>query len=136
MKNYTNKYFDISVPVFVPAAVITLLFVSLTIIYNQQAEEGFSSFQGYMAENFGLFINIAINYFLFFVLFLALSKFGKIKIGGADAKPAFNKFSWIAMLFSAGMGIGLVYFSVAEPMLNFNNPYNRIYLMPQNLIWR
>ena len=122
MKNYTNKYFDISVPVFVPAAVITLLFVSLTIIYNQQAEEGFSNFQAYMAENLGLFINIAINYFLFFVLFLAVSKFGKIKIGGTDAKPAFNKFSWVAMPFSAGMGIGLVYFSVAEPMLNFNNP--------------
>ncbi len=122
MKNYKNRFFDISVPVFVPAAVITFFFVALTIIYDQQAEEGFSDFQSLMSENFGLFINIAINYFLFFVLFLALSKFGSVKIGGSDARPAFNKFSWVAMLFSAGMGIGLVYFSVAEPMLNFNNP--------------
>ena len=122
MKNYRNRFFDISVPVFVPAAVITFFFVALTIIFDQQAEEGFSDFQSLMSENFGLFINIAINYFLFFVLFLALSKFGSVKIGGADAKPVFNKFSWVAMLFSAGMGIGLVYFSVAEPMLNFNNP--------------
>ena len=122
MKNYRNRFFDISVPVFVPAAVITFFFVALTIIFDQQAEEGFSDFQSLMSENFGLFINIAINYFLFFVLFLALSKFGSVKIGGSDARPAFNKFSWVAMLFSAGMGIGLVYFSVAEPMLNFNNP--------------
>lgn len=122
MKNYRNRFFDISVPVFVPAAVITFFFVILTIIFDQQAEEGFSDFQSLMSENFGLFINIAINYFLFFVLFLAMSKFGNVKIGGEDAKPAFNKFSWVAMLFSAGMGIGLVYFSVAEPMLNFNNP--------------
>ncbi len=122
MKNYKNRFFDISVPVFVPAAVITFFFVALTIIFDQQAEEGFSDFQSLMSENFGLFINIAINYFLFFVLFLALSKFGSVKIGGSDARPAFNKFSWVAMLFSAGMGIGLVYFSVAEPMLNFNNP--------------
>ncbi len=122
MKNYRNRFFDISVPVFVPAAVITFFFVLLTIIFDQRAEEGFSDFQSLMSENFGLFINIAINYFLFFVFFLALSKFGKVKIGGAAAKPVFNKFSWVAMLFSAGMGIGLVYFSVAEPMLNFNNP--------------
>lgn len=122
MKNYTNKYFDISVPVFIPAALITLVFVSLTIIFNQQAEDGFSNFQSYMSEHFGGFISIAINYFLIFVVGIAISKFGRIKIGGAEAKPTFNKFSWVAMLFSAGMGIGLVYFSVAEPMLNFNNP--------------
>ena len=122
MQNYTNKYFDISKPVFIPSAIITIFFVVFTIIFNDQAEKGFSSFQSYMSENLGWFINIAINYFLFFVLFLAFSRFGKIKIGGINAKPDFNRFSWIAMLFSAGMGIGLVYFSVAEPMLHFSNP--------------
>lgn len=122
MKNYTNKYVDFSKPVFIPSAIITLVFVAFTIIFNNQAETGFSSFRVYMSENFGWFINIVINYFLFFVLFLAFSKFGKIRIGGRNARPNFSKFSWIAMLFSAGMGIGLVYFSVAEPMLHFINP--------------
>jgi len=122
MKNYTNKYFDISKPVFIPSALITVFFVTFTIIFNEQAEAGFSSFRTYMSENFGWFINIAINYFLFFVIFIAFSRFGKIRIGGKEARPDFNKFSWIAMLFSAGMGIGLVYFSVAEPMLHFSNP--------------
>jgi choline/glycine/proline betaine transport protein len=122
MQNIKNKYFDISVPVFVPAAIITVIFVSLTIIFDQQAEKLFTNFRTLTSKNLGWFVNIAINYFLFFVLYLAFSKLGKIKIGGANVKPDFNKFSWVAMLFSAGMGIGLVYFSVAEPMLNFNNP--------------
>lgn len=122
MRNFKNKYFDISKPVFIPAAIITFLFVSFTIIFNEKAEAGFSGLQDYMSDNFGWVISLGINYFLIFVLYLAFSKFGKIRIGGRDAKPSFNKFSWVAMLFSAGMGIGLVYFSVAEPMLHFNHP--------------
>jgi len=122
MQNIKNKYFDISVPVFVPAALITVIFVTLTIIFDEQAETSFTNFRTYMSENLVWFVNIAINYFLFYVVYLAFSKLGRIKIGGADAKPDFSKFSWVAMLFSAGMGIGLVYFSVAEPMLNYNNP--------------
>ncbi|NEV93985.1 BCCT family transporter [Psychroflexus sp. YR1-1] len=122
MRNYTTKYFDISKPVFIPSALITLLFVSITILFDEQAEKGFSVFRGYMSEQFGWFITLAINYFLFFVIYLAFSKYGSIRIGGKDVRPDFSKFSWIAMLFSAGMGIGLVYFSVAEPMLHFSNP--------------
>jgi choline/glycine/proline betaine transport protein len=122
MKNYTTKYFDFSKPVFIPTAIITIVFVGFTILFNEQAEAGFSSFQSYMTTHFGWLINLGINYFLIFVLYLALSKLGKIKIGGKEANPSFNKFSWVAMLFSAGMGIGLVYFSVAEPMLHFNHP--------------
>jgi len=122
MNNYKSKYFDISKPVFIPAAIITLLFVSFTILFSEKANSGFLGFQTYMSKNYGWFISLSINYFLFFVLYLAFSKYGNIKIGGKDAKPSFNKFSWVSMLFSAGMGIGLVYFSVAEPMLNFNHP--------------
>lgn len=122
MRNIKNRYFDISIPVFFPAAIIALIFVVFTIIFDQKAETYFTDFRLYMSTNFGWFVNIAINYFLFFVVYLAVSKLGRIRIGGSNAKPDFNKFSWVAMLFSAGMGIGLVYFSVAEPMLNFNNP--------------
>lgn len=122
MNNFKNKYFDISKPVFIPAALITFLFVGFTIIFNAKAEAVFSGFQAYMSRNFGWFISLSINYYLIFVLYLAFSKFGKIRIGGKDAKPSFSKFSWVAMLFSAGMGIGLVYFSVAEPMLHFSHP--------------
>lgn len=122
MKNFKNKYFDISKPIFIPAAIVAFLFVLFTIIFQEQAERDFSSFQNFMSNKFGWLITLFINYYLVFVLIIAFSKLGKIKIGGKDARPAFSKFSWIAMLFSAGMGIGLVYFSVAEPMLHFNNP--------------
>jgi len=122
MKNFKNKYFDIAKPVFIPSALITFAFVLLTIIFNEQAEKGFSGFQAYMSDSFGWLISTLINYYLVFVLVIAFSKLGNIRIGGRQAKPDFSRFSWIAMLFSAGMGIGLVYFSVAEPMLHFNNP--------------
>ena len=117
-----KKYFDILPPVFYPSAVIALVFVGLTIIFDQEAEYLFGQFQGFMSERFGWLLNLSINYYVFFVLFLGFSRQGRIRIGGADARPEFSRFSWIAMLFSAGMGIGLVYFSVAEPMLNYNNP--------------
>jgi len=117
-----SKYFDIHAPVFYPSAIITILFVVLTIVFQAEAERIFGAFQDFMAAKFGWFINISINYYLFFVLFLAFSKLGNIRIGGANAQPEFTKFSWTAMLFSAGMGIGLVYFSVAEPMYHFTNP--------------
>ena len=117
-----KKAFDIHPPVFYPSAIIALLFVGLTITFNERAEQLFGQFQGYMSEHFGWFLNLGINYYFFFVLLLGFSSLGKIRIGGPAASPEFSRFSWVAMLFSAGMGIGLVYFSVAEPMLNYNNP--------------
>ncbi|MDQ3886587.1 MAG: BCCT family transporter [Actinomycetota bacterium] len=60
--------------------------------------------------------------FLVFVLFLASSRFGKIRIGGPDAKPEFRLFPWFAMLFQAGMGIGLLFWGVAEPVMHYRNP--------------
>mgnify|MGYP006269546533 CR=1 FL=1 len=122
MGNIRNRYFDIAPGIFFPAAFITLVFVVFTITYNQLAEQTFSSFQTAISSHFGWFIAACINYYLVFVIILAFTRLGTIRIGGRDAKPDFNKFSWIAMLFSAGMGIGLVYFSVAEPMLNFAHP--------------
>jgi len=117
-----RKYFDILPPVFYPSASIALVFVGLTIAFNEEADRLFGQFQGFMSDQFGWLLHLSINYYVFFVLFLGFSRLGSIRIGGADTKPEFSRFSWVAMLFSAGMGIGLVYFSVAEPMLNFNNP--------------
>lgn len=117
-----RKAFDIHPPVFYPSAVIALLFVGLTITFNEQAERIFGQFQGYMSAQFGWFLNLSINYYFFFVLALGFSALGRTRIGGPGARPEFSRFSWVAMLFSAGMGIGLVYFSVAEPLLNYAHP--------------
>lgn len=75
-----------------------------------------------------IFVNLnwmyvwSVTIFVLFLLFLVFSKFGSIKLGNSDSKPAYSFFSWISMLFAAGMGIGLMYFSVAEPMSHFSDP--------------
>ena len=72
-----------------------------------------------------IFINLnwvyvwAVTIFVIFLVYLMFSKFGNIKLGSNDSKPEYTFFSWISMLFAAGMGIGLMYFSVAEPMQHF-----------------
>ncbi|MGM0377322.1 MAG: BCCT family transporter, partial [Bacteroidota bacterium] len=68
------------------------------------------------------FFILSVNLFLFFMLFIAFSKFGSIRLGGANAKPEFSKGAWFAMLFSAGMGIGILFWSVGEPVSHFISP--------------
>lgn len=76
-------------------------------------------------KNF-IFVNLnwvyvwCVTIFVIFLVFLMFSKFGKIKLGSNDSKPEHSFFSWISMLFAAGMGIGLMYFSVAEPMSHYS----------------
>lgn len=64
----------------------------------------------------------SVTFFVLFLLFLVFSKFGSITLGENDAEPEYTFFSWISMLFAAGMGIGLMYFSVAEPISHFSDP--------------
>lgn len=121
-KKATPKYFDIYAPVFYPAAAIALVFIVVTLGVGEPMEKIFNDIQNTVTDRSGWLLVIAINVFLFVALFFALSPFGRIRLGGADALPEFNRFSWLSMLFSAGMGIGLLFFSVAEPMLHFGQP--------------
>ncbi|KJS19222.1 MAG: glycine/betaine ABC transporter permease [Clostridiaceae bacterium BRH_c20a] len=73
-------------------------------------------------EKFGWFYLSTSFGFLIFVIYLAFSPFGKIKLGRDEEKPEFSDFTWISMLFSAGMGIGLVFWGVAEPLNHYINP--------------
>lgn len=65
---------------------------------------------------------LAATGFVFFALYLAFSKYGRIPLGGDDERPEFRTVSWIAMMFSAGMGIGLMFFGVAEPLSHYVSP--------------
>ncbi len=132
--NFKNRFFDISPIVFFPTAIVTILFVAIVIFIGKPAANFFSSFQSLMSENFGWLITLIINFVLVTTLYFGLSKFGNIRLGGDDAKPEFSKFSWVAMLFSAGMGIGLLYFSVAEPMYHFNNPLSNEFITKDKVI--
>ncbi len=113
--------FDIHPVVFPVALVIIALFIAVTIILGDQAAEAYSSIRMFFEGNFGWFYLLAVNIFIVTVLFFAFSKYGTIKIGGVEAEKEFSDFSWMAMLFSAGMGIGLMFFSVLEPTFYFNS---------------
>ncbi len=109
-------------PVFFTSSIIIIISIALTLIFEEQAEGYFNDIQNFVANNGGWFFVLCVNIFLIFVLYLAFSKFGTIRIGGKDAKPEFKTISWFAMLFSAGMGIGLLFWSIAEPVTHFMNP--------------
>lgn len=108
-------------PVFISSFLIVAAVICVTIIVGDPMSGYFSTTQEVMADKTGWFFILVMNLFVGFALYLGLSKFGNIRIGGADAKPEFKTKSWLAMLFSAGMGIGLLFYGVAEPIFHFNN---------------
>lgn len=118
----SKKYFDFHPPVFIPSALIIILFVGVVLAIGEPAEELFGILQSGLYNNVGWFFIFIMNVLLVTAAILAFGPLGKIRIGGAKAKPEFSNLAWYSMLFSAGMGIGLIYFGVAEPIKHFNIP--------------
>jgi len=111
-------------PVFITSLLIIALLVITTLVVGKPMENWFSKTQNLVANNVGWFFILLLNCVLGFALFLGFGKFRHIRIGGKNAKPEFSRMGWFAMLFSAGMGIGLLFWSVAEPIFHFNsNPF-------------
>ncbi len=90
--------------------------------FTESAAALFSSAQGFIAEYFGWFYILAITCLVGFVVWLRFSPYGHIRLGGDDAEPEFSDFAWFTMLFSAGMGIGLVFWGIAEPLTHYSTP--------------
>lgn len=109
-------------PVFFTSSILIIICIALTLIFKESAETYFDKIQETVADYGGWFFILCVNVFLIFVLYLAFSKFGHIRLGGKDAEPEFKTLSWFAMLFSAGMGIGLLFWSIAEPINHFSSP--------------
>ena len=118
----SKKYFDVDGPVFWPASVLIVTFIAITLIIGQPMEKVFNSVQNNISNLGGWFFVLSVNFFLVFVLYIAFSKYGRIRLGGKRAKPEFSTGAWFAMLFSAGMGIGILFWSVGEPMFHFMSP--------------
>ncbi|MGM0376043.1 MAG: BCCT family transporter, partial [Bacteroidota bacterium] len=117
-----KKYFDIHGPVFWPATILLFIFIAITLIVGSPMERVFTNMQEWISDNFGWFLVLVVNFYLFFTLYFAFSKFGKLRLGGRNAVPEFKRGSWFSMLFSAGMGIGILFWSVAEPVFHFTEP--------------
>jgi len=114
--------FDFHPIVFLTSGGLIVFFVLFTLIFRETAESTFASIQNLVATATGWFLLIAATTFLLFVSLIAFSKFGTIRLGGQDARPEFPTSAWLAMLLSAGMGIGLMFWSVAEPISHYQNP--------------
>ncbi|RFU12376.1 BCCT family transporter [Rhodobacteraceae bacterium W635] len=109
-------------PVFLGSAGLIVVFVLYGVLFSGEAETQFSRAQGWLIDSFGWFYVLAASFMLGFVIWLGLSRLGEIRLGGDDARPEFGRLTWFTMLMAAGMGIGLVFFGVAEPILHYTSP--------------
>lgn len=108
--------------VFGISLLITLVFIVFGIFFNEVLADMASSFLNITIDYFGWFYLMATLAFLTFTALLMISRFGKIRLGEETDQPSYSTWSWIAMLFSAGMGIGLVFYGVAEPVSHYISP--------------
>ncbi len=119
--NITPFGLDIHNPVFLISGLSVVAFVIITLMFQEGATQFFGWLRPFLTSTFDWFFLLSANLFVLFCLFLMLSPMGKIRLGGADAKPEYSYMGWIAMLFAAGMGIGLMFFGVSEPMSHFGS---------------
>jgi len=120
--NWTGYGFDVHPHVTFLSSGILVLFIVLTLMFKQDASELFKAALSGITRTTGWFMILVSNLFIIAALYFALSKFGRIRIGGVDAKPEFTTPAWYAMLLSAGMGIGLMFWSVGEPIYHYGSP--------------
>ncbi|WP_020410860.1 BCCT family transporter [Hahella ganghwensis] len=114
---------DLHNPVFFISALLILFFVIGTLLFPAEAKEALVGARGWSINNFDWLFMIGGNIFVIFCIALIVLPVGKIRLGGKDAKPEFSTWSWFAMLFAAGMGIGLMFWSVAEPVAYYTDWY-------------
>jgi glycine betaine transporter len=109
--------------VFWVAAVLSAVFVAWGIFFTNNLAAVFDAvLWSFLVPNFGWMFILSTFGFLSFSLYLAFSRYGKIRLGAQDEEPEFSTISWVAMMFSAGMGIGLMFFGVAEPLSHMGAP--------------
>jgi len=112
---------DIHGKVFSISALTIVLFVVLTLALQDQVEPLFSALRGWLTGNLAWFFIGSANIFVLLCLGLIISPLGKVRLGGMDAKPDYTYVGWFSMLFAAGMGIGLMFYGVGEPMSHFGS---------------
>lgn len=108
--------------IFWVSAVLVVLFVILGTSFNAQLKDACDFLQTNIVKHFGWFYIASVGFFLAFSIWIGFSRYGHIRLGADDESPKYNYLTWFSMLFSAGMGIGLLFFSVAEPLMHFAAP--------------
>ena len=113
---------DIHNPVFAVSAAVSIIIVIATLLFQEQASAIFADMRIWVTSTFDWFFLIAANIFVIFCLWIAASRLGRIRLGGVEARPRYGYPGWLAMLFAAGVGIGLMFFGVLEPVTHTLNP--------------
>ena len=131
-KNWTRFGFDLHPQVSLTAGALVFLFIALTLIFRNQSVVFFENLLAGIGNSFGWLYILAANFFVIVMILIASSDYGKIRIGGPEAAPEFSTFSWYAMLISAGMGIGLMFWSVAEPIFHYMTPSPMFDVAPES----
>lgn len=122
----SNKFFCFKTTFTKAVAIPSFLFIIFISIFcglfSDRANRVLEFVQSYFFKNMSWVYVLMVTLFILFLLFLAFSSLGNIRLGADNSKPRYSFFAWIAMLFAAGMGIGLMYFGVAETMSHYANP--------------
>ena len=114
---------DIHNRVFAISGLMVVAFVVLTLAFQNQVEPMFTSMRGWLTSNLDWFFLSAGNIFVLVCLGLVVSPLGKVRLGGTEATPDYTYLGWFSMLFAAGMGIGLMFFGVSEPLSHFGSAF-------------
>ena len=112
----------VSKPVFLVSMILILVFIIFGTFFTETAGTLFSFLQDFITHKFGWLFIILVNVALLVCIYLAMSRYGDIRLGAQTETPQYSLFSWIGMLFSAGIGIGLMYWGTAEPLYHFMAP--------------
>ena len=126
--NITPFGLDIHNPVFLISGLTVIGFVLLTLMFQTEAADFFTWLRPAITSTFDWFFLSVGNFFVIFAFFLCITPLGRIRLGGQDAKPEYGYIGWFSMLFAAGMGIGLMFFGVSEPMSHFGSAMGGISL--------
>lgn len=108
--------------IFMTSAFIAILFVVATIAFTDPVDSLFAAVTGWLLDNLGWFYILGVTTFLIFLIYMAASRFGRVKLGADDEQPEHSGGAWFAMLFAAGIGTILMFWGVAEPINHFANP--------------
>ena len=121
-KNIVRAGFDIHPEVTFWSAGILLVFIAASLLFTDAAAGVFSAILNFINNSLGWFYILDFNIFVVVAVYFAMSRYGKIRLGGALARPEFSTGAWYAMLISAGIGIGLMFWGVAEPIFHLSSP--------------
>lgn len=112
---------DIHNRVFLISGLSIVAFVMMTLLFQNQTAPLFAAMRGWLTSNLDWFFISAANIFVLLCLALIVSPLGKVRLGGTEAKPDYSYVGWFSMLFAAGMGIGLMFYGVSEPLSHFSS---------------